>query len=55
MTTYADSLALSEGFTKLECPPTSSYPTIIKKLDGLQDPDDWLVDYLETVKLMGGT
>jgi hypothetical protein len=21
----------------------------------LQDPEDWLVDYLETVKLMGGT
>jgi hypothetical protein len=26
-----------------------------KKFDGLQDPEDWLVDYLETVKLMGGT
>jgi hypothetical protein len=23
--------------------------------DGLQDPEDWLVDYLEIVKLMGGT
>jgi hypothetical protein len=21
----------------------------------LQDPEDWIVDYLETVKLMGGT
>ncbi|KAK1697025.1 hypothetical protein QYE76_013722 [Lolium multiflorum] len=26
-----------------------------KKFDGLQDPKDWLVDYLETVKLTGGT
>jgi hypothetical protein len=26
-----------------------------KKYDGLHDPEDWLVDYLETMKLMGGT
>jgi hypothetical protein len=36
--------------------PTSfKLPDNYKKFDGLQDPEDWLVDYLETVKLMGGT
>jgi hypothetical protein len=30
-------------------------PDNFKKFDGLQDPEDWLVDYLETVKLIGGT
>ncbi len=36
--------------------PTSfKLPGSYKKFDGLQDPEDWLVDYLETVKLMGGT
>jgi hypothetical protein len=30
-------------------------PDNYKKFDGLQDPKDWLVDYLDTVKLMGGT
>jgi hypothetical protein len=30
-------------------------PENYKKFDGLQDSEDWLVDYLETVKLMGGT
>ncbi|KAK1612558.1 hypothetical protein QYE76_036231 [Lolium multiflorum] len=30
-------------------------PDNFKKFDGLQDPEDWLVDYLETVKLTGGT
>ena len=30
MRTCADSLALPEGFAKLECPLVSSYPTIIK-------------------------
>jgi hypothetical protein len=36
--------------------PTSfKLPDNYKKFDGLQDPEDWLVDYLEIVKLMGGT
>ncbi|KAK1615978.1 hypothetical protein QYE76_021495 [Lolium multiflorum] len=30
-------------------------PENFKKFDGLQDPEDWLVDYLEMVKLVGGT
>jgi hypothetical protein len=30
-------------------------PDSYKKFDALQDPEDWLVDYLETVKLTGGT
>ncbi|KAK1611710.1 hypothetical protein QYE76_035383 [Lolium multiflorum] len=38
---------------KLESP--FKLPDNFKKFDGLQDPEDWLVDYLETVKLTGGT
>jgi hypothetical protein len=30
-------------------------PDNYKKFDRLQDPEDWLVNYLETIKLMGGT
>jgi hypothetical protein len=30
-------------------------PDNFKKFDGLQEPKDWLIDYLETVKLLGGT
>jgi hypothetical protein len=40
---------------KLEFHQDLNYPITTKKFDGLQDPEDWLVDYLETVKLMGGT
>jgi hypothetical protein len=30
-------------------------PDGYKKFDGLQEHEDWLIDYLETVKLLGGT
>jgi hypothetical protein len=30
-------------------------PDGYKKFDDLQEPEDWLIDYLETVKLLGGT
>jgi hypothetical protein len=30
-------------------------PDGYKKFDGLQDPEDWIIDYLETVKLLGGS
>ena len=51
----AGSLALLDESEKLGSRPGLSYPTTTKKFDGLQDPEDWLVDYLETVKLTGGT
>jgi hypothetical protein len=52
--TCADSLALPNGSAKLECPLDSSC-LITKKFDGLQYLEDWIVDYLETLKLMSGT
>lgn len=30
-------------------------PDGYKKFDGLQDPKDWIIDFLETVKLPGGS
>jgi hypothetical protein len=51
----ADSLASPDDFGKLKYLLASSYLIATKKIDGLQDHEDWLVDYLETVKLMGGT
>ena len=39
---------------KTKVPSSFKLPDNYKKFDGLQDPEDWLVDYLETVKLMGG-
>jgi hypothetical protein len=36
--------------------PTSfKQPDSYKKFDELQDSENWLVDYLKTVKLMDGT
>ena len=35
-------------------PSNFKVPDNFKKFDGLQDLEDWLVDYLETVKLQGG-
>ena len=40
---------------KTRVPSGFKLPDSFKKFDGLQDPEDWLVDYLETVKLIGGT
>jgi hypothetical protein len=40
---------------KTRVPSGFKLPDNYKKFDGLQDPEDWLVDYLETVKLTGGT
>ena len=40
---------------KTRVPTSFKLPDSYKKFDGLQDPEDWLIDYLETVKLMGGT
>ncbi|KAK1653047.1 hypothetical protein QYE76_070852 [Lolium multiflorum] len=40
---------------KTRVPSGFKLPDNFKKFDGLQDPEDWLVDYLETVKLTGGT
>ncbi|KAK1669748.1 hypothetical protein QYE76_057907 [Lolium multiflorum] len=40
---------------KTRVPSGFKLPDNYKKFDGLQDPDDWLVNYLEMVKLMGGT
>ena len=39
---------------KTRVPANFKLPDHFKKFDGLQDPEDWLVDYLETVKLLGG-
>jgi hypothetical protein len=36
-------------------PASFKLPDNYKKFDGLQDLEDWLVDYLETVKLTGDT
>jgi hypothetical protein len=30
-------------------------PNGYKKFDGLQDPEDWIIDFLERVKLLGGS
>jgi hypothetical protein len=35
-------------------PSSFKLPHDFKKFDGLQDPEDWLTDYLETVKILGG-
>ena len=40
---------------KTRVPSGFKLPDNYKKFDGLQDLEDWLVDYLETVKLTGGT
>jgi hypothetical protein len=40
---------------KTRVPSGFKLPDNYKKFDGLQDPEDWIVDYLETVKLTGGT
>ncbi|KAK1662412.1 hypothetical protein QYE76_050571 [Lolium multiflorum] len=40
---------------KTRVPSGFKLPENFKKFDGLQDPEDWLVDYLEMVKLIGGT
>ncbi|KAK1621235.1 hypothetical protein QYE76_026752 [Lolium multiflorum] len=40
---------------KTRVPKGFKLPENFKKFDGLQDPEDWLVDYLEMVKLVGGT
>jgi hypothetical protein len=40
---------------KTQVPSGFKLPDNYKKFDGLQDPEDWLVDYLETMKLTGGT
>ncbi|KAK1632932.1 hypothetical protein QYE76_007247 [Lolium multiflorum] len=44
-----------EKVRKTRVPSGFKLPDNYKKFDGLQDPEDWLVDYLETVKLMDGT
>ena len=40
---------------KTPVPATFKLPHEFKKFDGLQEPEDWLTDYLETVKMLGGT
>ncbi|KAK1643586.1 hypothetical protein QYE76_061391 [Lolium multiflorum] len=40
---------------KMRVPSGFKLPDNYKKFDDLQDPEDWLVDYLEIVKLTGGT
>jgi hypothetical protein len=40
---------------KTRVPSGFKIPDNYKKFDGLQDPEDWIVDCLETVKLVGGT
>ena len=40
---------------KPRVPASFKLPDNYKKFDGLQDTEDWLVDYLEIVKLTGGT
>jgi hypothetical protein len=53
---YADSPALPVGFARLKYLLVNfKLPDSYKKFDGLQNPEDWLIDYLETVKLMGVT
>ncbi|KAK1616220.1 hypothetical protein QYE76_021737 [Lolium multiflorum] len=40
---------------RTKVPSGFKLPDSYKKFDSLQDPEDWLIDYLETVKLLGGT
>ena len=37
---------------KTRVPSGFKLPDNYKKFDGSQDPEDWLIDYLETVKLV---
>jgi hypothetical protein len=46
--------ALLAGFTGCKYPKDSSYPTI-KKNDSSQEPQSWLSDYLQAVKILGGS
>jgi hypothetical protein len=38
-----------------QVPSGFKLPDNYKKFDGLQEPEDWLIDYLKIVKLLGGT
>ena len=44
----------TRGIRKTRVPSNFKLPDHFKKFDGLQDSEDWLVDYLEIVKLLGG-
>ena len=39
---------------KTRVPHNFQMPDKYRKFDGLQDPDEWITDYLETVKIRGG-
>jgi hypothetical protein len=47
--------ALPIGFASFQYPKVSNYPMISKKYDGSQEPQSWFSDYLQAVKLLGGT
>jgi hypothetical protein len=47
--------ALPAGFAERGYPKDSSCHMISKKYDGSQEPTLWLSDYLQAVKILGGT
>jgi hypothetical protein len=47
--------ALPVGFASCQYPKVSNYLMTNKKYDGSQEPQSWLLDYLQAVKLLGGT
>jgi hypothetical protein len=46
---------LPTGFAGLRYPKVSNYPHDHQKYDGFQESESWLGDYLQAVKILGGT
>jgi hypothetical protein len=47
--------ALLAEFAPHQYPKVSNYPMISKKYDGSQEPSSWLLDYLQAVRILGGS
>lgn len=45
----------TQRIRKTRVPSNFQIPDKYRKFDGLQDPEEWITDYLETVKIRGGT
>jgi hypothetical protein len=48
-------LALLAEFATLPCPKDSSYAMIRNKYDRSQEPQSWLLDFLQAVRILGGS
>jgi hypothetical protein len=47
--------ALPTGFAERKYPKDSSYPHDQQKYDGSQEPESWLSDYHQALKILGGS